>query len=82
MSSERAANNVADGSGPRVVDETQRDKDSEALRAFAAHFSSVPHGTMTAEDREIFAEHRRRRAAGERGISQEERNTRRRASAK
>lgn len=73
---ERASSLTSDeGSGPRVVDEAERARDRAILREIAAGLPSEP---MTERDREVIAEYRRRKAAGERGVSQEERDARRR----
>lgn len=68
-----------EGSGPRIVDEEVRRRDREILDALTAH---LPRRAMTERDREVFAEYRRRKAAGERGISLEERADRRAARTK
>lgn len=50
-----------EGSGPRVVDE-ERERGRAALRAFTA---GLPRREMTAHERRVWEDFRRREAAGE-----------------
>jgi hypothetical protein len=69
---ERPAVATDDGSGPRMVES------SGDWGAIDAHFSSVPRGTMTDREREVFAEHRRKLEANMPMLTTEQRRASRR----